>query len=129
MSPPSDAACGTGTASGGAADGECVDAQRRLTDPHGNALAVLAAGADAIVELQVVADHRDAREHVRAVADERGALERSGDPTVLARARRARGEHELPRGDVHLAAAEVDRVDATLDGGDDLRGRVRPRTH
>ncbi len=43
--------------------------------------------------------------------------------------RLARREHELARGDVHLAAAEVDRVDAALDGGDDLRGRVRPRAH
>src|SRR3984885_8112400 len=107
MSPGSDAPCTAEVASAGAAHGECVDTQRRLADPHGNALTILAAGADAVVELQVVADHRDARQHVRAVADERGALERGGDPTVLDGVRLAGGEHELARGDVHLPAAEV----------------------
>jgi general secretion pathway protein A len=53
-----------------------VDAQRRLADADRDALPFLAAGADAVVELEVVADHRHARQHVGAVADQRGALDR-----------------------------------------------------
>jgi hypothetical protein len=42
----------------------------RLADADRHALAFLAAGADAGVEAHVVADHRDAGQHVRAVADQ-----------------------------------------------------------
>ena len=45
----------------GAAHGHRVDLQRRLADADRHALAVLAADADARVELQVVADHADTR--------------------------------------------------------------------
>src|SRR6516165_8203637 len=72
-----------GGASAGAAHREAIDPERRLTDADRNALAVLAAGADAIVELQVVADHRDARQNVGTVPDERRALEWRADATVL----------------------------------------------
>jgi hypothetical protein len=44
------------------ADGQSIDLERRLSHADRHALAVLAAGADAAVELQVVADHRDARQ-------------------------------------------------------------------
>jgi hypothetical protein len=77
-------------------------------------LAFLAAGADAAVELQVVADHADARQHVGAVADQRRALDRRADLAVLDQVGLARGEHEFARGDVDLAAAEIDRVQALL---------------
>src|SRR3982074_1612468 len=58
-----------------AADRESFDPERRLADADGHALAVLATGSNTVVELQVVADHRDARQHVRTVADQGGALE------------------------------------------------------
>src|SRR5262245_22298739 len=45
---------------GRAPDRDAVHAQRRLTDADRHALAVLAAGADAGIELQVAADHADA---------------------------------------------------------------------
>src|SRR5262245_63473094 len=67
----------------GATHREPVDAHRRLTHAHGHALPFLAAGADAIVELQVVAHHADAREHVGAVADQRGALDGRAQLAVL----------------------------------------------
>src|SRR5262245_29803382 len=41
-----------------AADRESIDAQRRLSDANRHALPFLAAGADPVVELEVVADHR-----------------------------------------------------------------------
>src|SRR6516165_12286033 len=129
VSSPGTASAISRAALGGAADGEAVNPERRLTDADGNALAVLAAGAYAIIELQIVADHRYAREHVRTVADERCALERRADPAVLDGVCLARGKHELARGDVHLAAAEVHGIDTALHRADDLFRRVRSGTH
>jgi uncharacterized protein (DUF1501 family) len=64
----------SGWRSGRAADRQpttfTVDAQRGLAHADRHALAVLAAHAHAGVELHVVADHRDARQRVRAVADD-----------------------------------------------------------
>src|SRR5262249_7186328 len=109
------------TASGrGAADGEAVDQHARLADADRHALAVLAAGADALVELHVVADHRDAGERIRPVADQHRALDRRTDLAVLDQVRFGGVEHELARGDVDLAAAEIDRVEPALDRADDL---------
>src|SRR5690606_29456294 len=65
-------------------------AHRQPLDPQGglahadrHALAVLAADADAAVELHVVADHRHPRKRIRAVADDGGALHRILDLPVL----------------------------------------------
>src|SRR3954466_957542 len=57
----------TGISSGRPADREAVDAQRRLADTHGHALAFLAAGAHAAVQGHVVADHGDASQRIGAV--------------------------------------------------------------
>jgi len=46
-----------GVFSGGAADGQAIDFYGRNADAYGDGLAIFAAGADAFVELQVVADH------------------------------------------------------------------------
>src|SRR5262245_47756002 len=63
--------------------GDSVDPDRRQADADRHGLAVLAAGAHTLVELQVVADPRHARERLRAVADQGRALHRRGDPPVL----------------------------------------------
>src|ERR1700757_4074795 len=112
--------CGTGDSSGGAADGEAVDPERGLTHADGNALPILATGADSIVELEVVADHRDARENIRAIADQGRTLQRCADAALLDGVGLARGEHELSGGDVDLASAEVDGIDTALHRADDL---------
>src|SRR5262245_3955741 len=52
---------------------DAVHAQRRLADANWHALAVLAAGADAGVELEIVADHADAAQIGGTVADQHGA--------------------------------------------------------
>jgi hypothetical protein len=52
----------------------------RLADADRHALTVLAAGADAVVEPQIVADHRDLGQRVGAVADQGRALDRG--PTL-----------------------------------------------
>ena len=63
----------------GSADGQAIHFDRRDADADRHRLSVFAAGADAFVELQIVAHHRDARQHVGAVADQRRALDRRGD--------------------------------------------------
>src|SRR5665213_2220834 len=57
------------------ADGDALHQQGRLADADRHALAVLAAGAHAGVELHIVADHLDALQIGRAVADQHGPLE------------------------------------------------------
>src|SRR5580704_3727911 len=61
----------------GAADRYAVDSNRRKPHSHRHRLAVLAAGADARVECQVVANHRDASQYVGPIADERCAFHRA----------------------------------------------------
>jgi hypothetical protein len=110
-------------------DGEAVDLERRLPDAHRHALALLAAGADAAVEREVVADHADARQRVGAVADQRRALHRVRHLAVLDHVASAGGKDELAVGDVDLAAAKVRRIEALLRRCDDLRsGRASPAT-
>src|SRR6185437_1276889 len=105
-----------------APDREAFHLQGRLADAHRDALPVLAARPDAVVQLQVIAHHGHPGQHVGAVADERGALQRGADTAVFDGVRLAGGEDELARGDVHLAAAEVDGIDAARHGADDLLG-------
>ena len=81
------------------------------------------------VELQVVADHRHARQHLGTVADQHRALHGHGLLAVLDEVGLARGEHELAARDVDLAAAEVRRVDAFVDRRDDLFGIVLAGQH
>src|SRR5260370_37117014 len=84
-----------------AADRESLDPERRLADADGHALAILAAGSNTVVELQVVADHRDAGQHVGTIADQGRALEGLAHAAVLDGIRLARPAHELAGGDIH----------------------------
>src|SRR5712671_4491522 len=102
-----------------AADRDALHAQRRLANADRHTLAVLAAGADAGVELEVVADHDDALEIGRPVADQHGALERRAELAVLDLVGLGDVEHVLARRDVDLAAAEIGGVEAVLHRGDD----------
>ena len=63
-----------------AAHGEGINLERRLPDADGHALALFAAHAHALVELEVVSDHADAREHIGTVADQRRAFDRARSP-------------------------------------------------
>src|SRR3984957_319688 len=104
----------------GAAYRNTVDAQGGLADADRDALAVLAAGADAVVELEIVPDHRPPVQVGRPVADQHGALDRRADFAVLEPIGFGAFEHVFARSDVDLAAAEIDGVDAVLHRGDDL---------
>src|SRR5215471_13281595 len=97
---------------GGAADGEAIHAQSGLADADGHALAVLAAGADAVIQFQVVADHRDLGHGVWTVADQGRAFDGRADLAVLDQVCLGGGKYELARSDIDAAAAEIDRVDA-----------------
>src|SRR6266487_5132061 len=69
--------------SAGASDRNALHPQRRLADADRHALAVLAAGADAGIEREIVADHGDAMQVGRPVADQHGALEGRAELAVL----------------------------------------------
>jgi hypothetical protein len=91
-------------------------------------LPVLPARADAVVELEVVPDARDPRQHV-------GPLPMSVAPFTGRRSCRPRSrtprcrEHELAARDVDAAAAERNRVQAAVDRADDVLGRVLAGEH
>src|SRR5215469_16887111 len=106
-------------------DRQILHLEGRLTHTHRDALAILATRPNPIIQLQIVADHGDTGQHVRSVADERGALQGRADAAVLDGIGLAGGEDELARGDVDLAAAEVDGVDAARHRTDDLLRIVR----
>ena len=64
------------------ADGEPLDADRRLSYANRHALPILPAHADAGIEAHVVSDHRHSRERP-AVADEGRALHGILDPRSI----------------------------------------------
>src|SRR5690606_10972857 len=113
----------------GPAHGDLRDQQRRLAHAHRHALAVLAAGAHALVQRQVVANHRHPLHGLRPVADQGRALDRRGDAAVLDQVGLGRREHVFAAGDVDLAATEVHRVQALLHRADHLLALVRPGQH
>ena len=78
-------------------------------------MAGFAAGADAFIQGEVVADHGNVLQSFGAVADQGCALDRAGDFAVFDEVGLGGGEDEFAVGDVDLAAAEVDGVEAALD--------------
>src|SRR2546430_840664 len=98
----------------GAADGHTIDFNCRDAYADGNGLSIFAAGADAFIELQIVADHRNPRQHIRSVADQGCALDGGGDLSVFDEIGFRRRENKFAVRDVDLTAAEVHRVDAVL---------------
>src|SRR5581483_10746222 len=108
---------------------EAIDLEGGNADADGDGLAILAAGTDALVELEIVAHHGDARENVGPIADEGGVLERRGDFAVFDEIRLTGGEDEFPVGNVDLAPTEINGVNAVLDGLEDVFGRVLAGEH
>src|SRR5579872_2399435 len=90
------------------------DLHRRTADAHGYALAVLAAGPDAVADLDVAPEERHPAEHVRPVSDEIHSFERGRDFPVLHEVALRQGKDEVAVGDVDLPSAELLRVDAAL---------------
>src|SRR5262249_36569208 len=96
---------------------------------HRHALPVFPAGADTLIELQIVANHRDAGEHVWPVADQGSATHRRGHLSILDQIGLARGEDELAIRDIYLAAAEVHGVKAALHAANDVLGLLIAGQH
>src|SRR5690349_25116393 len=91
-------------------DRDLLHPQRRLADADRHALAVLAAGADAGIEREIVAHHGNAMQIGRSVADQHRALERRADLAVLDLIGLGALEDVFARGDVDLSAAEAHRI-------------------
>ena len=113
----------------GPADDHAVELDGGHADTDRHALAFLAAGADAFIEPQVVAHHRDILQRLGAVADQRSVLYRRGDLAIFDQVGLAGGEDEFAVGDVHLAAAEVHRVEAALHRAQDVLRRILTGQH
>src|SRR6266568_588486 len=115
--------------SAGTANRDAVDAQRWLADADRDALTVLAASADAVVESEIVADHRNAMQVGRPIADQHGALDRRAKLAVVDAVSLGALKDVFARCDIDLAAAEIGGVDTVLDRGDYLAGFVRSCEH
>src|SRR5690606_11682455 len=113
----------------GAADGDAVDQQRGLADADRNALAVLAADADAVIERHVMPDHAHLLHGLRPVADQRRPLHRRGHLAILDQIGLGGREHVFAAGDIDLSTAEIDRVQALLHRADHVGRVVLPRQH
>src|SRR4029077_20595180 len=99
---------------------ESIYLDRRNANADWNGLTVFAAGSDAFVELQVVAHHRNPRQHIRAIANQRRPFDGRRDlPTFNHVGFRGR-EYKLAVGDVDLAAAEVYRIYPALNRADNI---------
>src|ERR1700687_1107759 len=105
-----------------AADRQAIDAHCRQADTNGHRLTILAARADAFVEVQIVTHHTDALEHIGTVADQCGTLDWPRDLARFDEIRLARRKHELAIGDVDLTTAEVRGIQAAIDGANNVFG-------
>src|SRR6266508_3971670 len=101
-----------------AAHGHAGDPNGGGTVADRDALALLA--ADALLDVEVVAQRVDRRDHAGAVADEVGAADGGGDLAVLDQVALDDAEHELAGDGVHLPAAERLGVQAARRLADDL---------
>src|SRR5919106_5553900 len=106
---------GESGAGGGSSNGKPFNQERWLTDPDRDPLPLLAAGADALIEGQIVPHRPHPGQAVRSVADQGRSFDRCGDLAVLDQVSFRRGEDERARGDVALTAAEGLGVQAALD--------------
>src|SRR5208283_891454 len=68
---------------GGAADGQAVDLDGWDAYADGNGLSIFAAGADAFIEFQIIADHRNPGQDIGPVADKRCPLDGRSDLSVF----------------------------------------------
>ena len=82
-----------------------------LPDPDRHALPLLATDADPGIQRQIVADHGDLLHRLGPVANQGRPLERRGDLAILDEIGLGGREDKLAGGDIHLATAEVRRVD------------------
>ncbi len=80
----------------------------------------LPAGANAVIEFQVITDHGDLAHGIGSVADQGCAFHRGADLAIFDHVGLGGGKDEFPAGDINLATTEIDGVNAFLDGGEDF---------
>src|ERR1700678_2871414 len=98
------------------ANSPAIDLDCRNADAARYGLPGFTAGANAFVEFQVIADHRNPSENIGAVSDQCRSLDRSCDLPIFNQICFGRRKNELPIRNVHLPAAEVYRVTAMTNG-------------
>src|SRR5260370_5218878 len=113
----------------GPADSHTIDFNCRDADADRNGLSIFAAGAHAFIEFQIVADHRNARQHIGSVADQGCALDGGRDLSVFDEIRLRRRENKFAVRDVDLSATKVHRVDAVLYRTNNVPGIILPCEH
>src|SRR5271170_6409867 len=69
--------------SGSSAYREAIDLNCRNAHANRHGLSILAAGTNPFVELQIIADHRNTSEHVRAVPDQCRSLDWRSDLPIF----------------------------------------------
>ena len=90
---------------------------------------VFAAHTDTAVQRSIVAYHGNMFQHFRPVADDGRAFDRILQFAAFDPPRFGCAEDEFAAGDVHLSAAEIDGVNAFVDGRDDFVGFVAAVFH
>ena len=78
-------------------------------------MALLAAGSDPEVQLQVISHHGDFFQNLWPAADQGGSFQGFANLAVLDPVGLGTGKDEFAVGDVDLAAAETGGIDAILD--------------
>src|ERR1017187_2145206 len=114
-------ACPT-TESRGAPNRHAIDPDGRDAHAHRYALPLLAANADAFVQLQIVAHHADVLQRFRSDADQRGVAHGARHAPAFDEIAFRGREDEIAAGDIYLAAAEIGAVEALGHRADDLLG-------
>ena len=108
--------------SGGSANYQPVDLERWLADTYRYALPGFSARRATIIQSQVIANHANDLEGVRSRPGQSSAFDRSCDPAVLDEEGKLALERELSTDDVDLPAAQVSKIEASLDRADDFLG-------
>src|SRR5262252_5761569 len=103
-----------GVFAGGPANGQAIYLQRWNAHAHRHSLPILATGAYAFVQLQIIAYHADARQNIGTVADQRSAFDRGGNLAVFDHVGFACREDEFTVRNVDLPTTEIYSVDAVL---------------
>src|SRR5688572_29108611 len=108
---------------------DVIDPNGGQSDADGHRLTLLAAGADAFIEFQIVADHRDLRQNIGTAADQCRALDGPGDLPAFDQIRFTGGEHKLPVGDINLPSPKRDGIQPFVHRTDNLVGIRLSRQH
>ena len=105
----------------GTTDSEAtINTQGWLANPDRNTLTFFATHAYPLVQRQIIANHRNIVQHIRAITDESGALHWVAQASVFDTPGLRGREHKLTASDIHLTTAKVGGIQTILDRSNDL---------